>query len=105
MQKLKFLLQLNKGDIMTINKREILNNICYTELVYERINKKLNIEFSKKQIEEYILKVVKETEEKFFKEVGKNFYIINIENNIKITINSNTFRVITVDRIERKTYF
>jgi len=24
-------------------KNEILKNICYTELVYERINKKLNI--------------------------------------------------------------
>ncbi len=65
---------------MSINKREILKNICYTELVYGRINKKLNVRFSKKQI-------------------GKNFYISNAENNIKITINSNTFRVITVDMI------
>ena len=101
MPKLKFLLQLNKGGFMSINKREILKNICYTELVYGRINKKLNIKFSKKQIEEFIFKILKETEEKFFSKIGKNFYITNTENNIKITINSNTFRIITVDRIEK----
>ncbi|MCP5062964.1 MAG: DUF3781 domain-containing protein [Ignavibacteriae bacterium] len=83
-----------------MNKQEILENICYTELVYDRINKKLNIKFSKKQIEVYIFKILKETDEIFFTKTGKNFYIINAENNIRITINSNTFRVITVDRIE-----
>lgn len=86
---------------MIINKAEILKNICYTELVYGRINKKLNIKFSEKQIEELILKLLKETEEKFFSKIGKNFYIINTKSNIKITINSNTFRIITVDKIER----
>ena len=83
-----------------MNKQEILENICYTELVYDRINKKLNIKFSKKQIEVYIFKILKETDEIFFTKTGKNFYIMNTENNIRITINSNTFRVITVDRIE-----
>ena len=28
---------------MPINKKEIIQNICFTELVYGRINKKLNI--------------------------------------------------------------
>ena len=83
-----------------MNKQEILENICYTELVYDRINKKLNIKFSKKQIEVYIFKILKETDKIFFTKTGKNFYIMNTENNIRITINSNTFRVITVDRIE-----
>lgn len=86
---------------MSINKTEILKNICYTELVYGRINKKLNIRFWKKQIEDFIFKVLKETEENFFSKTGKNFYIINTENNIKITINSNTFRIITVDMIKK----
>jgi hypothetical protein len=36
---------------MNIIKREILEHICYTELVYERINKKLNIKLSKPQIQ------------------------------------------------------
>ena len=83
-----------------MNKQEILENICYTELVYDRINEKLNIKFSKKQIEVYIFKILKETDKIFFTKTGKNFYIMNTENNIRITINSNTFMVITVDRIE-----
>jgi len=87
---------------MSINKSEILKNICYTELVYRRINKKLDLKFSKEQIENFIFKILKEAEERFFSKTGKNYYITNKENNIKITINSNTFRVITVDKLEDK---
>ena len=85
---------------MDINKQQIIEGICYTELVYMRINKKLNTRFSKKQIEEFILKTLKETDEESFQKNGKNFYVTNEENNIKITINSNTFRIITVDRVK-----
>lgn len=85
---------------MTINKKEILENICYTELVYGRINKKLNIRFSKNQIEEFIFKILKETEEKYYSKTGKNFYVVNTDNNVRITINSNTFRIITADTLE-----
>jgi hypothetical protein len=82
-----------------INKSEILQNHCYTELVYQRINKKLGVNFSNKEIEALIKKVVSETMLDFFEKKGKNYYVSNKENNIKITINSNTFRVITVDKI------
>ena len=84
---------------MNINKQEILENICYTELVYERINKKMNISLSKKKIEIYLFEILKETDINFFTKSGKNFYITNSENKIRITINSNTFRVITVDKL------
>jgi len=84
--------------IMNMNKIEILKKVCYTELVYGRINKKLNIDFSKKEIEEFIFKILKETEEKFYSKIGKNYYVENFENKIRITINSNTFRIITVDK-------
>jgi hypothetical protein len=86
---------------MEINKKQILENICYTKLVYGRINKKLNTRFSKKQIEEFIYKILKETEERFFSKIGKNYYIENIGNNVRLTINSNTFRIITADRLQR----
>jgi len=87
---------------MNSNKQDILGNICYTTLVYDRINKKLNIKLNNKQIEEFIFKILKKTDRAFFKAKGKNFYVTNMENNIIITINSNTFRVITVDRIRKK---
>jgi hypothetical protein len=88
-------------DSMNIHKNEILKNICYTELVYGRINKKLNIQFSKKQIEEFMYKILKETEERLFSKKGKNYYIENRENNVRLTINSNTFRIITVDKPQK----
>ena len=82
-----------------MNKNEILKNHCYTKLVYERINKKLKTNFSNDESEALIKKVLEETALENYIKKGKNFYISNNEYNIRITINSNTFRVITVDRI------
>lgn len=83
------------------NKTEILERLCYTELVYGRINKKLNITISKEKIEDYILEILKKTNEKNFIKTGKNYYVTNTKHNIRITINSNTFRIITVDAINK----
>ena len=82
-------------------KQKVLNNVCYTELVYSRINKKLKIEFTKEQIEVFIHMILKETDDDLFLRTGKNIYVTNTENNIRITINSNTFRIITVDKIRK----
>lgn len=84
---------------MSIDKTEILNRICYTERVYERINKKLDSTFSRLEIEELILNVIQETQEVFFQRIGKNIYVTNCDRKIEITINSNTYRVITIDKI------
>jgi len=84
---------------MNIRKNEILQKICYTQLVYGRISKKLNTKFSKEQIEELIFDIIEKTEENSIEKKGKNYYVTNIEYNIRITINSTTFRIITVDRI------
>jgi hypothetical protein len=84
---------------MKIDKTEILNKICYTELVYERINKKLDVKFTKSEIEKMIFDIVKETQEMFFQRIGKNIYVTSRKRNIKITINSNTYRIITVDKL------
>ena len=84
---------------MKINKKQILENHCYTELVYQRINKKLDTCFSRIEIELFIKKILQETSLENFVKKGKNFYITNKQNNIRITINSNTFRVITVNSI------
>ena len=83
-------------------KKEILKKHCYTELVYQRINKKLNLNLSKEKIEELLRKTIEETEVSEFKKKGKNFYIYNNHQNIRVTVNSYTFRIITVDRIVKK---
>ena len=87
---------------MTDSKQRIIENLCYTELVYERINKKLTADFTKEQIELFVVEILKKTNEKFYIKTGKNYYVTNTENNIRITINSNTFRIITVDRLRNK---
>ncbi|MBN1603237.1 MAG: DUF3781 domain-containing protein [Chitinispirillaceae bacterium] len=84
---------------MSTVKDTIIKNLCYTDLVYKRINNKLNTNFSNGKIEKYILKILHETDDNSFSKIGKNFYVSNVENDVRITINSNTFRVITVDKI------
>lgn len=86
---------------MIVNKTDILKHICYTALVYERINKKLNINISKKEVEECILEILTKTNTQDFIKTGKNYYVTNREHNIRITINSNTCRIITVDKINK----
>jgi hypothetical protein len=80
-----------------IDKPNILNNICYTALVYGRINKKLKTNYSNSEIESFIMKILDQTQIDDFQKIGKNYYVTNIEYNIVITINSNTCRIITVD--------
>jgi len=84
---------------MEINKSDLLKNICYTELVYGRINKKLRSDFSKAEIEKLIFTMIDQTPEKYFQRTGKNIYVSNPDEKIRITINSNTYRIITVDKI------
>ena len=82
-------------------KQTILDKVCYTELVYGRINKKLHIELSNDKIEELIFAVINETAAINFQKTGKNIYITNNERNIRLTINSFTNRVITADKLNR----
>ena len=85
--------------MMENNKNEILEKHCYTELVYQRINKKLKTVFSKDETQNFIRKILEETVIENYLKKGKNFYISNKDYNVRITVNSNTFRIITVDRI------
>ncbi len=66
-----------------MNKKQILNNICYTQLVYWRINKKLKISLEKEEIEKFIYKTITETDKKFFTKIWKNYYIQNTEIKLK----------------------
>jgi hypothetical protein len=81
-------------------KKDILEKICYTELVYGRINKKLKMDLSNDKIEALIFEIIKDTDETEFKKIGKNIYISNSKHNIRLTINSLTFRIITADRLK-----
>lgn len=86
---------------MVDNKTTILKKLCYTELVYGRINKKLKLDLSNTEIEKMIFEVIQKTNDSFFQKRGKNIYITNNSKNIILTINSYTYRIITADRIEK----
>jgi hypothetical protein len=83
-------------------KKVILDKLCYTELVYGRINKKLKIDLSKEKIEELITTIILETNENEFIKTGKNIYITNEKRNIMLTINSYTNRIITADKLKKE---
>lgn len=84
-------------------KAEVLSKVCYTDLVYGRINKKLNKELSNDKIEEMIYEIIKETDDSEFVKKGKNIYITNTERNVRLTINSFTNRIITADYLNKIT--
>lgn len=82
-------------------KTTILERKYYTELVYGRINKKLNLNLSKAEIEKMIFEMIQKTDDSFFQKIGKNIYITNEKKNAVLTINSYTYRIITADRIKK----
>lgn len=84
---------------MKATKDRILNELSYTELVYGRIRKKLGITKSNEDIEEYILELIEETPLDNFIKRGKNYYIHNRKQKVRMTINSYTTRIITADKI------
>ena len=84
-------------------KTEIINKICYTDLVYERINKKLNLQLPKDEIEKMIHQIIDETDKTEFRRTGKNIYITNNQRNVRLTINAYTNRIITADSLKNKT--
>ena len=96
----KYLLTLHSNNLDTMEaqyKTDILSRLCYTELVYGRINKKLKLNLSAEEIEVLMVATICSCDS--IEKIGKNFYISNNKHNIRITINSYTYRIITADRI------
>ena len=86
---------------MSSYKSEIMDKICYTDLVYGRINKKLNLKLSNDEIEKMVDTILRETDESEFQKKGKNIYISNKDRNVRLTINSFTHRIITADSLNK----
>lgn len=87
---------------MSSYKNVILEKLCYKELFYGRINKKLEVNLSKDKIEKLITTVIMKKIEQDFIKKGKNIYITNENRNIMLTINSYTNRIITTDKLNKK---
>jgi len=85
---------------MIKDKEAIIEKICYTELVYGRINKKLDMNLTNHEIEMFIMKAILDTQQEGFEIIGKNYYLNNYKENIRLTINRNTYRIITADKLK-----
>lgn len=79
-------------------RKTIQSKLCYTDLVYGRINKKLKMDMSNDEIEKFVYEIIKH-ESNPIQKTGKNYYVEDIKNKVRITINSYTYRVITADKI------
>lgn len=80
-------------------KATIIEKLCYTKFVYDRINRKLGLYLSSQEIESFISDIIMHTDTNHFLKKGKNYYITNDTEHIRITVNSCTFRVISTDKI------
>ena len=80
-------------------KATIIEKLCYTKFVYDRINRKLGLYLSPQEIESFISDIIRRTDTNHFLKKGKNYYITNDTEHIRITVNSCTFRVISTDKI------
>ena len=81
--------------MMLPNRETFLNNICYTDLVFQRVNKKLQTDYSIAEIKNLVDKIIGNPQTTITKN-GKNYYLLY--NNIELVINSYNFRLITANR-------
>lgn len=79
--------------LMTIKCR-----VCYTNLVYQRVNKKLKVNLSRVEIEKLVQDILGDDQTAVEKR-GKNYYVDGLTNGVRLTINSFNFRLIAADQI------
>ena len=71
----------------------IQSRVCYTDLVYQRVNKKLNRDMTPAQIEALVQRVLNNELTSILCQ-GKNYYIEDKIEDVVLTINRNNYRLI-----------
>jgi len=80
---------------MIPTRQEFLDNICYTALVFERVNKKLRATYTIDEIKNLVHQIIIHPETSFTKQ-GKNYYIQH--ETVELVINSFNYRLITANK-------
>ncbi|WP_270319782.1 DUF3781 domain-containing protein [Levilactobacillus brevis] len=80
----------------TVFLEQFRENVCYTDLVYQRVNKKLKIALSRDMLETLVLSILADASTLVEKR-GKNYYVTNQLRRVRLTITSYSFRLITAD--------
>ncbi|HJE86748.1 DUF3781 domain-containing protein [Levilactobacillus brevis] len=83
-------------------RRELLDQIkaqvCYTELVYGRVKKKLAVNLTKAEVGSLVIAVLGDGATDVEK-LGKNYYVTNSTRRAQLVINSFNYRLITANRV------
>lgn len=82
---------------MSLND-ELVAKVCYTPLVFARVNKKLQQQLTPDEIK-HLVQLVLADERSVIIRRGKNFYLTNHFYQLCLTINASTYRLITADKI------
>ncbi|MBZ5977835.1 DUF3781 domain-containing protein [Leuconostoc gelidum subsp. gelidum] len=75
----------------------IQSRVCYTPLVYERVNKKLSQIMLPTQVDELVTRVLNSEYASIISR-GKNYYIEERTEGVILTINKNNYRLITINK-------
>ncbi|MCP8857036.1 DUF3781 domain-containing protein [Latilactobacillus fuchuensis] len=78
-------------------KNDLLATVCYTSLVYQRVNKKLATQFSELEIEKLVQAVINNADSIVL--TGKNYYVDDYQRQISLTINAGNHRLITANQL------
>ncbi|MFC6260564.1 DUF3781 domain-containing protein [Levilactobacillus fujinensis] len=79
---------------------KISENVCYTELVYQRVNKKLSVDWSHSETEAWVQAILRDPDS-LVEQRGKNYYVANQRRKSQLTVNSHNYRLITVNRLSK----
>ncbi|NLR31552.1 DUF3781 domain-containing protein [Levilactobacillus tujiorum] len=77
---------------------QIKTQVCYTELVYQRVNKKLAVDLSQAEVEALVIAMLDDVTTSIEK-LGKNYYVANSTRRVQLAINSFNYRLITVNLV------
>lgn len=70
--------------------------ICYTPLVFERVNKKLNLNQDEVATKLMVANVLADPDH--VSRRGKNYYVRSRQYQVELTINASNYRLITVSK-------
>jgi len=80
---------------MIPSRKIFLDNVCYTDLVFGRVNNKLNTNYSIDEIKLLVNRIISDPATVINKQ-GKNYYLLNQD--IELVVNSFNYRLITANR-------
>ncbi|MFC6176984.1 DUF3781 domain-containing protein [Companilactobacillus huachuanensis] len=80
---------------MIPKRSTFLKNVCYTPLVFGRVNKKLNLSLSNEEVQSLVNRIISD-EKTIIHKTGKNYYLQN--KTIELVINSFNYRLITANK-------